>query len=133
MGADIDLLMARREAERDMRDKCKVTRTSKGTEFNEVTGEYPTVVATIYEGKSRLKSPRVAAKQADAGSQLLIATFTEIQLPVHSDDLFVGDVVEMIACPDRPNQVGRKFTVMGPFDGTQTTSLRYRVEVFDGR
>lgn len=133
MGADIDLLMARREAERDMRDKCKVTRESQGTVLNEVTGEYQTIVSTIYEGKSRLKSPRAAAKQADAGSQLLIATSTEIQLPAQSDDLLVGDVVEMTACPDRPNQIGRKFTVMGPFDGTQTTSLRYRVEVFDGR
>ncbi|UOQ60382.1 DUF6093 family protein [Leucobacter rhizosphaerae] len=139
VGADIDLMMARREAERNMRDRCRVTRISKGTALDEDTGKYPNVSTVIYEGaggaggKARLKHPRMAAKEVDAGSQLLVSTSLELQVPVASEDFAAGDVVEMTACPDRPNQVGRKFKVIGPFDGSQTTALRYRVEAFDGR
>lgn len=133
MGADIDLAMARREAERDMRDRCRVFRLVKGSVLDEATGEYPTGEQTIYEGKARLKSPRMTAREVDAGSQLQVVTSTELQVPVDAEDLVAGSVVEMTACPDRPKQVGRRFKVVGPFDGTQTTKLRYRVEAADGR
>ncbi len=132
MAADIDLLMSRREAERAMRDTCKVTRATVGT-LNEATGKRPTTVSTVYTGKGRLKHPRVIAKDAEAGSQLLAMSSLEIQVPVSAAGFEAGDVVEMTSCPDRPAQVGRRFRVVAPFDGTQTTSLRYRVEVDDGR
>lgn len=139
VAADIDLRMARREAERAMRDRCRVTREVPGTVLDEDTGTYPNVTTDVYggadgaTGKARLKHPRMAAKEVDAAGQLLVATSLELQVPVSTPDFAAGDVVEMTACPDRPNQVGRRFKIVGPFDGSQTTALRYRVEVFDGR
>lgn len=133
VGADIDLRMGRVEAERDMRDRCKVVRISKGPELDEITGLYPDVETVIYEGKCRLKQPRMSAKEIDAAGQLLVATSLELQVPVDSDDFAAGDVASMTVCPDRPRQVGRRFTIVGPFDGSQTTKLRYRVEAFDER
>lgn len=133
MGADIDLVMARREAERAMRDSCKVTRTVKGSTFNEATGSYPSTTTTVYEGKCRLKHPRMAAKDVEAGSQLLVMSALELQVPVAADSFHAGDAVEITGAPDRPAQAGRLFTIAAPFDGTQTTSLRYRVEAADGR
>lgn len=133
MGADIDLQMSRREAEQGMRDTAKVMRIADSTVLDEETGNYVPVVTEVYLGKSRLKHPRTLAKQVDAGSQLLVESNLELQVPVDTDDFESGDVVEITACPDRPKQVGRKFKIVGPFDGSQTTALRYRVVVFDGR
>lgn len=116
-----------------MRDTCKVTRTVKGSTFNEATGSYDSTTATVYEGKCRLKHPRMAAKDVEAGSQLLVATMLEIQVPVAADSFRAGDVVTITGSPDRPAQAGRLFTVVASFDGTQTTSLRYRIEAADGR
>lgn len=126
-------MMARREAESGMRDACKATVLVKSEVLDEDTGEYPMVPRTIYEGKARLKHPRSMAQAKDAGSQLVVMTSMEIQIPVDSDDLPAGCVVEITRCPDRPRQVGREFSVVGPFDGSQTTALRYRIEVSDER
>lgn len=133
MGADIDLRLARREAERDMRDKIKVTRASGTKTWNETTGEWAETEDTIYSGKGRLKSPRSAARSVEAGAQLIVVSHTEIQLPVDSDDLRAGDIALITECPDRPKQVGRRFRIVGPFDGSQTTALRFRVEAVDPR
>lgn len=122
-----------------MRDRCKVTRAAPGTLLDEITGTYPNITTIVYggedgaTGKSRLKHPRMTAKEVDAAGQLLVATSLELQVPVDTADLKPGDLVEMTACPDRPNQIGRRFKIVGPFDGSQTTALRYRVEAFDGR
>lgn len=133
MGADIDLRMGRVEAERDMRDRCKVTRSVTSDVLDEDTGTYPVVEMTVYEGKCRLKQPRMSAKEIDAAGQLLVSTSLELQVPVDTDDFAAGDIAEMVKSPDRPRQVGRQFKVVGPFDGSQTTKLRYRVEAFDER
>lgn len=133
MAADIDLRMARGEAERGMRDRCTVSRTTVSSTLDQETGTYPEISVEVYSGRARLKHPRMAAKHVEAGSQLLVETMLELQVPVATDDFAAGDVVEITASPDRPNQVGRRFKVVGPFDGSQTTALRYRIEVFDGR
>ena len=133
VGADIDLRMGRVEAERDMRDRCKVTRSVVSDVLDEDSGTYPTVETTVYEGKCRLKQPRMAAKELEAAGQLLVSTSLELQVPVDSDDFAAGDIAQMVRSPDRPRQVGRSFKVIGPFDGSQTTKLRYRVEAFDER
>lgn len=116
-----------------MRDICKVVRETRSGTLNEATGVFPITSTTVYEGKSRLKHPRVIAKEADAGSQLITLSSLEIQVPVATAGFEPGDIVEMTTCPDRPAQVGRRFKVIAPFDGTQTTSLRYRVEAVDVR
>lgn len=137
MATDIDLRMARREAERAMRDRCTVTRERKSDVFDEETGTYPVVQDVVYgeagKGRARLKNPRTVARPHESASHLTVSTQLEIQVPVDSEDFEPGDILEMTACPDRPRQVGRKFRVIGPFDGTQTTALRYRVEVHDAR
>lgn len=132
MAADIDLVMSRREALRDMRDVCTVKRDGVRT-FNDTTGHWTNSPTSVYSGACRVKSPRSVSSQGDAGSQLMVVTSTEVQFPVTAADLVAGDVVEITASPDRPSQVGRKFKIIAPFDGTQSTSLRYRVEVADGR
>lgn len=115
-----------------MRDKCKVTRETRGA-FNESTGEHAVTVTEVYVGKCRLKHPRMTAKDVEAGSQLLAVSSLEVQVPVSAAGFRAGDVVEMTSTPDRTAQAGRKFTVLAPFDGTQTTSLRYRIEAADER
>lgn len=132
VGADIDLVMARREAERAMRDEVKVTRTVIGV-INESTGNPSTTTTSIYQGKGRLKHPRASAKDIEAGAQLLAISALEVQVPVSTAGFTSGDIVEITKSPDRPAQIGRKFKILAPFDGTQTTSLRYRIEATDER
>jgi len=126
------LSMGRRMAEARMLDACKVTRTAKG-ELDKQNGKHPATVTNVYEGPCRVKHPGTAAKPADAGSQLIVVSALELHLPVTAAGIQAGDVVEITASDTRAEQVGRKFTIVAPFDGSQTTALRFRVEVADGR
>lgn len=126
------LSMGRRMAESRMTDSCAVTRAGSPV-FNETTGEYTSTAASVYSGKCRIKHPTTAGRDVDAGSQLLAVGELELHVPVGSAVFAPDDVVTISACPTRPDQVGRKFTVVSRFDGSQTTALRYRVEAADGR
>lgn len=126
------LAMGRRMAEARMLDTCKVTRTARG-ELDQQTGKHPVTVTEVYAGPCRVKHPTTAAKPGDAGSQLIVVTSLEVHLPATTSGVEAGDVVEITASATRPEQVGRSFKITGPFDGAQTTALRFRVEVADGR
>lgn len=123
----------RRMAESRMTDSCKVFRLVKATVPDEETGNYPVTEEVAYSGACRVKHPSTAGKDADAGSQLIVVSQVEVHLPVDAVGVLPGDTVEITASPTRPDQVGRRFTIDGPFDGSQTTALRYRIEVADGR
>ncbi len=130
IGGVLDL--GRRMAESRMLDTCKVTRVTRGA-FNEATGKHSVTTTDVYTGPCRVKHPTTAAKPADAGSQLVVVSGLELHLPLTGSGVRAGDVVEITASQTRAEEVGRKFTVVAPFDGTQTTALRFRVEVADGR
>ncbi len=130
IGGVLDL--GRRMALSRMLDTCKVTRVTRGA-FNEATGKHSVTTTDVYTGPCRVKHPTTAAKPADAGSQLVVVSGLELHLPLTAAGVQSGDAVEITASQTRAEEVGRKFTVVAPFDGTQTTALRFRVEVADGR
>lgn len=124
--------MGRRIAESRMTDTCKVTRVIRGA-MNDATGKHAVTVTEVYSGPCRVKHPTTVAKDVEAGSQLLAVGSLEVHVPVGTAVFAADDLVEITGSVSRADQVGRKFTVLSPFDGTQTTALRYRVETSDGR
>lgn len=127
------LTMGRAMAESRMTDSCKVFRLVKASVPDEETGTYPVTEVVAYSGKCRVKHPTTSGKDVDAGSQLVVVSQVEVHLPLDAVGVLPADTVELTASPTRPDQVGRRFTIDAPFDGSQTTALRYRVEVADGR
>lgn len=127
------LSSGRRMAESRMTDSCTVSR-GPAEVLNTVTDTWvPNPASSVYSGKCRIKHPTTAGKDVDAGSQLLVVGELELHVPVGSAVFAPDDVVTITACPTRPDQVGRKFTVVAPFDGSQTTALRFRIESADSR
>lgn len=124
--------LGRRMAESRMTDTCKVVRAVQGA-FNESTGKRQVTLTEVYSGPCRVKHPTTAAKPAEAGSQLLVMSALEVHLPVTATGVRAEDVVEITASATRAEQAGRRFKIVAPFDGSQTTALRFRVEVADGR
>lgn len=124
--------MGRRMAESRMLDSCTVSRPGPKV-WDEDAGGYTQTPVVVFSGLCRVKHPTTSGKGADAGSQLVVVSQVEVHLPLAAVGVMTGDMVKITACPMRPEQVGREFTVGSPFDGSQTTALRYRVEVADGR
>ncbi len=123
--------MGRRMAASRMTDSCKITRVGSKT-LNEGTGTYTPSVVTVFTGVCRIKSGS-GVSQGDAGSELVVVSQVELHLPVTASGVLPGDTVEITGSLTRADQVGRVFQVVAAFDGSQTTALRYRVEVADGR
>ena len=115
-----------------MTDTCTITRAGPPT-WDESKGEYTSTPVQVYSGPCRIKHPTTTAKDVDSGSQLLAVSSLEVHLPMTAEAVRVGDVVEITASETRAAMAGRRFTVAAPFDGSQTTALRFRVEVGDGR
>ena len=126
------LIRGRRMAESRMTDTCAVSRRSSSTTTDETTGELPGP-STVYSGVCRVKHSTGGARDVDAGSQLLAVGQLELHVPVGAAAFAPDDVVTVTASLTRADQVGRVFRVVAPFDGSQSTALRYRIEVFDGR
>ena len=127
------LSSGRRMAESRMSDSCTVSR-GPAEVLDPVTDAWvPNPAALVYSGKCRVKHPTTAGRDVDAGSQLLVVGELELHVPVGSAVFAPDDVVTITACPTRPDQVGRKFTVVSRFDGSQTTALRFRIESADSR
>lgn len=128
----IGLVMGRRMAETRMSDVCLVTRVT-GSSWDESLGEEVDTFTTVYSGACRVRHASPNGKDVDAAGQLLTQSFLELHVPVGAPAFAPDDVVVITASATRSDQVGRRFHVVSPFDGSQTTALRYRVEVFDGR
>lgn len=126
------LSMGRRMAESRMLDECAITRVGEKA-WDEERGEWATTQLVVYSGRCRIKHPSTAARDIEAGSQLLAVTFTELHLPLSAVGVRADDTVTITASSTRPEQAARQFTVTAPFDGSQTTALRFRVEAFDER
>ena len=124
--------MGRRMAESRMTDTISVTRPGEKT-WDEGAGEYVSTPVDVYSGAARVRHDSGRPGDVEAGSQLLTLGSLEVHVPVGSASLQPDDQIMVTACPTRPDQVGRVFIVIAPFDGSQTTAVRYKVEVFDGR
>ena len=124
--------MGRRMAESRMTDSC-VIRRDGGAVFDEATGEYAPSFVDVYSGPCRLKWPTTGARAADAAGQLVVVESVELHLPVSAVGVEPQDAVEVSGSLTRPDLAGRVFTVVGAFDGSGTTALRYRVEAADAR
>lgn len=122
----------RRMAESRMTDSCTVARDGVAV-WDEAAGEDVATPVVVFSGPCRVKSPTTAARGVEAGSQLLVMSELEVHLPFAAEGVTVGDVVTITGSVTRPGMVGRRFRVVAPFDGSQTTALRFRVEVADGR
>ena len=122
----------RAEAESMMDDRVRTTRGGEKV-WDEGNGEWVSTEQLIYEGKARVKRPNDLSVDAEAGSQLIAVGRLQVHVPVGSPAFAPNDLIEVTACPSRADQVGRVFVVSAPFDGSQTTAVRYRVEVADGR
>lgn len=120
------------EAESRMTDSCLITRPGDRV-FDEDAGEWASEPATVYAGKCRLKPPTTGAVDGDAAGRLVVVSSLALHLPVSAGEVLPGDMVEVVGSETRPAQIGRMFSVAAPFDGSQTTALRYRVEAADGR
>ncbi len=126
------LSLGRRAAESRMLDSVSVSRAGERT-WDEDNGDWVTTPVSVYVGKARIRHATTAGDAVDAGSQLLVVGRLEVHVPVGTTDFEPGDEITVTACPTRPEQVGRVFRVVAPFDGSQTVALKYRVEVADGR
>lgn len=126
---DIDLSMARREAEAAMWDTCTIGVEKKSTTIDEATGLYPDVIETpVYSGKCRLMDGR-AARQIDAAGQLLVEQASILKLPVKGTAGVRTDmIVHITASQFDTEQVGLKLRITGPFHKTYATSRRFVVE-----
>lgn len=122
----------RAEAESRMDDLIRTTRGGERV-WDEDNGEWVTAEVVIYEGKARIKRSNELSSDVDAGSQLISVSQVQVHVPVGSPVFAPNDLIEVTDCTSRADQVGRVFVVSAPFDGSQTTAVRYRVEVSDGR
>lgn len=122
----------RRMAESRMTDECGVTRAGEKT-WNETTGEYENTPTSVYSGKCRIRHSAPNGKDVDAAGRLLTISSLELHVPVGTAVFEPDDVVAITASGTRSDQVGRKFIVLAPFDGSQTTALRYKIEAYDER
>ena len=124
--------LGRALAESRMTDTVNATRAGE-KEWDEEAGEHVAAVISVYTGPARIKHASSTPKDVEAGSQLLTVGQLEVHVPVGSPVFEADDLITVTACPTRADQVGRVFVVIAPFDGSQTTAVRYRVEVSDGR
>lgn len=121
------LSMGRRAAESRMLDMVDVSREG-GEVWDEDMGQYVPGLVSVYSGKARIKHAGIIGRDVEAGSHLLTVGQVEVHVPVGAALFSPGDRVRVTVSPTRPDQVGRDLYVVGPFDGSQTTSVRYRVE-----
>ena len=122
----------RRMAVSRMTDTCTITRAGTPT-WDDSKGEYTSTTVSVYSGPCRVKHTSTVARDVNAGSQLLAVSQLELHLPVSAVGVRADDAVSVTGSATRGEQVGRKFTIVAPFDGSQSTALRFRIETADGR
>jgi hypothetical protein len=119
-------------AQARMTDACVVRRNTANV-WDETAGDYVPAVSEIYSGVCRITQTMSTPADVSAGSVLQTVGQLELHVPVGSALFAADDVVQVTGSETRPDQVGRTFVIVAPFDGSQTTALRYKVEVSDVR
>jgi hypothetical protein len=125
--AGIDLLLARREAESEMRETCTVTAAGAGYpgEWNPVTLQHDAPdAATVYTGKCKVRFGATRARQADAGDQLFAEQDLTVSFPVAASTEITKDCLVEITESEDAALVGRKFRITADRAQTNATSRR---------
>lgn len=126
------LAAGRARAEARMGETCEVIREEPGA-WDEEQGRHATTERQIFAGPCRIKTLTAIPEKVDAGSQLLAKTEPEAHLPIEAVGVAAGDEIRITASLTRPGLAGRRYRVIAPFEGSQTTALRFRVEVAHAR
>lgn len=126
--AGIDLLLARREAESEMRETCTVTAAGAGSpgEWNPVTLQHDAPdAATVYTGKCKVRFGNTRARQGEAGGQLYAEQDLTVSFPVATSTSVGKDCVVLItASADDPALVGKRFLITTDRSQSNATSRR---------
>lgn len=127
--AGIDLAMARREAESEMREKCRITRESgERGPWNPETLKYDAAPPIeVYAGKCKLRFSGARTKSARAGDQLFVEQGPTLSVPVRVVGIRKDDRVEIIASADDTDLVGVIVFVDANRSQTNATSRRLPV------
>lgn len=130
--ADIDLALARREAESEMRDTCTIV-DPDGTSsvWNEETLQYDEVPATIYTGKCKVRFGNVGIRQGEQADQLFMQQDATLSLPISapgSAAVAKDHIVTITASATDDALVGVKFKVGAARRHSNATSRRFPIE-----
>lgn len=123
--------LGRRMAEGRMLDVCRVERVT-GSVLDEATGQMVDAVSVVFSGPCRVVTGDAAGRDADSGGRLVAVTLSSVHLPVSAVGVRPGDRVVLVSSGTRDDLDGRRFVISAAFDASQTTALRFRVEVDDG-
>lgn len=130
--ADIDLALARREAESEMRDACTIVDPAGASQvWNPVTLQYDTVDATVYTGKCKVRFGNTGVRQGEQAGQLFIEQSATLSLPIDaagSADVRKNHVATITASATDAALVGVKLTIEAPRRQSNATSRRFPVK-----
>lgn len=128
MSRESVLARGRAAAERGMVDACVITRLS-GEYTDEATGVITPTYATVYTGKCRLQQTEAQASATDSGEARRLMVPRQLQLPVAtSTGVLADDLVEITACVNDSDLVGKVFRVREEMAKTESTSRRLGIQ-----
>lgn len=125
--AGIDLTMARREAESEMRATCRISRPGEDV-WNADTYQYdPGEQVVAYAGKCKLRIGATRVRRAEAASQLFAEQSATLAVPVEVGGIRKDDRVEILTSPDDPEMVGMIVWIDANRAMSNSTSRRFPV------
>lgn len=127
--AGIDLQMARREAESEMREKCRITRPGAGEVWSpEILQYVPAERVLVYEGRCKLRLGAVRVRRAEAAGQLFAEQSATLSLPVlTSGAVLKDDETIILESADDPALAGVIVWIDAKRAMTNSTSRRFPV------
>lgn len=117
-----------------MLDAGKALRPTGGMEYiggKDVQAVEPLLGSDSEPVRCKIKPPRTAVHEAEAGGRTVVTVPGELHLPATPENarLVDGDLWEMTAVSvSSLSRVGRRYRVKGEVDGTLVTACRYTVE-----
>lgn len=125
--AGIDLVLARREAESEMRETCAITRDGERT-WNPVTMQYEDTDVTVYTGKCKLRVAATQVRNGETAGQVFIEQRAILSLPVDaSTGVRKDDKVTITASEGDPALPGTVVWIDAARAYTNATSRRFPV------
>src|SRR5689334_19426097 len=106
-----------------MVDTCVARRPGGFDEQDPDTGTTEPIYADLFTSSCKIQDRSFVALESEVGGRTATTVRIEIHLPVTTDPLAAGDVLEVTVSADA-NLVGRRFTVAGPVGKTFGTARR---------
>jgi hypothetical protein len=130
--AAIDLLLARRAAESEMRERCVIVDPEGGAKvWNPTTLRYDTTTAVIYEGRCKIRFGKVGVRQGETAGQLYAEQDATLSLPFSeptSGDVRKDHVATITAAENDPALVGVTVTLKAARMQSNATSRRFPIK-----